>query len=77
MTTRMAAALVAGALAVGIVVGAAGALVVQDATYPAMGMGNMGQVHQMMSSMMSDAGRGPAGSMDPTDHAQHHPGLDQ
>lgn len=77
MTTKLAGALVAGALAIGILVGAAGTVLVHDPTGPAMGMGDMGQMHQMMGSMMGDADTGPAASMDPVDHAQHHAADDQ
>lgn len=77
MTTKLAGALAAGALAIGILLGAAGGVLVRDTTGPAMGMGDMGQMHQMMSSMMGDADMGPAGSMEPADHAQHHAADDR
>ena len=76
MTTKLAAAFAAGALAVGILVGAAGTVVVHDAARPALAMGDMAQMHEMMSGMdgsMMD-GSMPSASMDPADHAAHHGG---
>jgi hypothetical protein len=77
MTTRLAAAVAAGTLAVGILVGAAGTVLVHDATRPTMGMGDMAQMHQMMSgmggSMMDGSMMGaPDASMDPAEHESHH-----
>lgn len=77
MTTKLASALAAGALAIGILVGAAGTVLVHDTSGPAMGMGDMGQMHEMMSGTMGEAGMGPAASMDPADHAQHHASDEQ
>jgi hypothetical protein len=69
MTKKFASALAAGALAVGIVVGAAGTVVVHDATRPAMGMGDMTQMMGMMDGgMMRGTPVGPAL------HDSHHRG---
>ena len=82
MTTKLAGALAAGTLAIGILVGAAGTVLVHDATGASMAMGDMGdmgdmdQMHQMMSTM-GGSNMGPGASMDPADHAQHHAGSDQ
>jgi hypothetical protein len=66
VSNRIAAALAAGALAVGIIVGAAGAVLVGNATSPdRFGMdGSMGQ----MMNMMSGAGFDSMAEL----HAQHH-----
>jgi hypothetical protein len=73
MTTRLTGALAAGALAVGILVGAAGTVLVHDATRPTMGMGDMAQMGQMMDMM----GGSMMGGVDPADHARHHAGPDR
>lgn len=77
ITSKMTAAFAAGALAVGILVGAAGTVLVHDAARPDMGMGDMAQMHQMVSgmggSMMDgDMMGAPAASMDPAEHQSHH-----
>lgn len=81
MTPRVAAAIAAGMLAIGILVGAAGAVVIRDATAPDMaqhmsqmaGMAEgMGQMAGMMSSMGRGASMGGGASMSPQDHASHH-----
>jgi hypothetical protein len=81
MTTKLTGALAAGALAVGILVGAAGTVLVHDATRPSMGMGDMSQMQQMMDmmggGMMGDAAEMPMRGVDPADHQRHHPGLDR
>ncbi|HEX6140985.1 MAG TPA: hypothetical protein VF013_11080 [Candidatus Limnocylindria bacterium] len=77
MTTKLAAALAAAALAVGILVGAAGTVLVHDATRPTMGMAGMAGMHQMMNGgtgPMMDGPMGPGASMDPSLHRSHHGG---
>lgn len=77
MTTRLTGVLAAGALVVGILVGAAGAVLVGDVTRPTMAMepmGDMARTHEMMEAMGSGQ-MGWGGSMDPTDHAAHHRGA--
>jgi hypothetical protein len=76
MTTKLAGALAAGALAVGILVGAAGTALVTDATSPSMGMADMTQMHQMMD-MMGDDSQMPMQGVDPAEHDRHHPDADQ
>jgi hypothetical protein len=88
MTTRMTAAFVAGALAVGIVAGSAGTIVLRDATTPQPGdwtaqMSQVGSMMSMMSSsggmmtgsggmMSGQSGMGPAASGMPDSMQQHH-----
>lgn len=71
MSNRVVAALAAGALAVGIVVGAAGAVLVAGATGPS-GQGMNGSMGQMMNtmggSMMAGVDFGDMAEL----HAQHH-----
>lgn len=78
MTTQRTGALAAGALAVGILVGAAGTVLVHDATRPTMGMGDMGQMQQVMDmmggGMMGEGANMPMRGGDPADHQRHHPG---
>lgn len=85
MTTRLAGAMAAGALAIGILVGAAGTVVVNDVAQPTPPMGQMGAMGAMgamgdmarMQAMMSTMGggaMGPGGSMSAGDHARHHAG---
>ena len=69
MTNKFAGALAAGALTVGILVGAAGTVLIQDATGPAMGMGNMTQMMEMMGGGVMDGT--PVG---PAEHEIHHGG---
>ena len=71
MTNKFAGALAAGALTVGILVGAAGTVLIQDATGPAMGMGDMTQMMEMMDGGMMDGA-----SIAPAEHENHH-GDDQ
>jgi hypothetical protein len=75
MTTRLTGALVAGALAVGMLVGAAGTVLVHDATRPSMGTGDMGQMHRTMT-MMGDGIEMPMRGVDSAEHQRHHPGAD-
>lgn len=81
MTTKLTGALAAGALAVGILVGAAGTVLVHDATRPTIGMGDMGQMQQMMDmmggSMMGDAADMPMSGVDTARHDSHHPDGDR
>ena len=83
MTTRIGAAVAAGFLAIGILVGAAGTIVVRDATTPEFDahMGGMAGMMSMMGAgdvagMMSMMGAGfpmpPDGSMEPGEHESHH-----
>ena len=87
MTTRIGAAIAAGSLAVGILVGAAGTIVVRDATTTDLAdhmrdmsasAGSMGSMAEMMSMMGGGdmAGMmsmmGPNASMTPGDHGSHH-----
>jgi hypothetical protein len=73
MTTRIGAAIAAGFLAIGILVGAAGTIVVRDATTPDH-MGDMAG----MASMMGDGGMAgmmsmtPGASVTPDEHGSHH-----
>lgn len=81
MSTKLTGALAAGALAVGILVGAAGTVLVHDATSPTMGMADMTQMQRMMN-MMEGGMRGggtdmPMRGIDPADHQRHHPGMDR
>jgi hypothetical protein len=86
MTTKLAGALAAGALAVGILVGAAGTVLVHDTTRPTMGMGDMTQMQQMMDmmgggmmgdGMMGDGADMPMRGIDPADHQRHHSGANR
>lgn len=77
MTTKLAAALAAAALAVGILVGAAGSVLVHDATRPTIDMAGMAGMHQVMGGTtgpMMDGPMGPGASMDPALHRAHHGG---
>jgi hypothetical protein len=72
MTNKVAGALAAGALAVGVLVGAAGTVLVHDATGPAMGMNGMTQMMEMMDGgRMGDGMMGDA-PIDPAEHESHH-----
>lgn len=80
MTTRLAATFAAVALTVGILVGAAGTVLIHDATRPATGMGDMAVMRSMMSGMdgsMMDGSLGPGSPMDPAQHEAHHGGSDR
>ena len=83
--TRIAAALAAGALAVGILAGSAGTIVLRDATsaQPVDWTAHMSQIGGMMNGaggMMNGAGgmmngpngTGPAASATPNGMQQHH-----
>lgn len=74
ITTRIAATLAGCALAVGILVGAAGMIVLRDATAPQTGFTAMAELmsSQGMSSMIMMNGSG-ASSMPGGQHDQHHP----
>jgi hypothetical protein len=77
MTTRLAAAFAAVALTVGILVGAAGTILVRDVAHPAMDMADMAAMHSMMTSIdgsMMDGSMGTGSSMDPAQHEAHHGG---
>ena len=76
MTNKFPGAWAAGALTVGILVGAAGTVLVQDATRPAMGMGDMTQMMEMMGGGVMDGAMNgtmtdgtPVG---PAEHESHH-----
>jgi hypothetical protein len=78
MTKRLAGVVAAGVLAVGILVGAAGTVLVHDATGPMMDagdMGDMGDMHQMME-LMGDSEM-PMEATDPAEHERHHAGADE
>jgi hypothetical protein len=81
ITTRIAGALGAGALAVGILVGSAGTIVLRDATAPRAGdwTSAMSQMGSMMSMMGGSFGMmngqnwtGPAATGMPDWMRQHH-----
>lgn len=76
MTTKLTGAIAAGALALGILVGAAGTVLVHDVTRPTMGMGEMGEMGQMMDmmsgGMTSEGGDMPMRGVDPAEHERHH-----
>jgi hypothetical protein len=90
MTTRIGAAIAAGFLAIGILVGAAGTIVVRDATTTDLAdhmramsasagfMGSMAGMMSMMggdmSGMMGGSPMGPNASLTPGDHESHHAG---
>jgi hypothetical protein len=82
MTTRLTAAIAAGALAVGILTGAAGAVVVGNATTNTaldrhsvqmgsmMGVTGSSAMGSMMGMMGGPSGMGPNSGL----HQAHHPG---
>jgi len=83
MTTRIGAAIAAGFLAVGVLLGAAGTVVVRDGTTTdmtdhmrsmsgTMSAGSMGNMAGMMSMMGGASMMGPNASMSPGDHESHH-----
>ena len=79
MTTRIGAAVAAGFFAIGLLVGAAGTIVVRDATTtdPADHMGAMTGMMSMMGAgnmpgMMGGSPMTPSASMRPADHESHH-----
>ena len=74
MPTKVAAAFAAVDLTIGILVGAAGTILVHDATRTPGGMGDMGAMHEMMGGM-----RGPMmdGPTDASLHEAHHRGSDR
>jgi len=54
MTTKLVGPIAAATLAIGILVGAAGTVLVHDTSRPSMAMtdmGDMGQMHEMMRNM--------------------------
>ncbi len=88
MTTRIGAAIAAGFLAIGILVGAAGTIVIRDATasdhmadmaemagmMSMMGGGHMGDMMSMMGGLPMGPGSSiaPGASMMPDQHESHH-----
>ena len=79
MTFRIGAAIAAGFLAIGILVGAAGSIVIRDATAPGLAdhMRDAAPMMSMMgggdlSTMMGGLPMGPNASMAPGDHESHH-----
>jgi hypothetical protein len=74
MTTKLASAFAAVALTVGILVGAAGTVLVHDATRTPMGMTDARAMHQMMGGMGGSLMNGPT---DASQHEVHHPGSDR
>lgn len=80
MITKLAAAFAAVALTVGILVGAAGTVLVHDAPHSPMGTTDMTAMHAMMSGMgssMMDGSMGSGASIDPGQHEAHHAGSDR
>ena len=80
MTTKLTAAFAAGALAIGVLVGAAGAVLIHDATGAPMRVTDLAAMHEMMSntdSSMMDGMMGPGTAIDPGRHEIHHPGSDR
>jgi hypothetical protein len=71
MTSKVTAALAAGLLAIGILVGAAGAIVVRDASTPGIAA-HMDQMSGMMAMMGGSRMMGGA-LISPENHALHHP----
>jgi hypothetical protein len=85
MTKRLTGVLLAGALAIGVLTGAAGTLLINETASAGAGaemmadmpaMAGMEQMHQMMP-MANGAQPGAAASVKPSDHAVHHDGADQ
>lgn len=74
MTTKVASAFAAVALTIGILVGAAGTILIHDATRTPMGMTDMTAMHEMMSGMGGPMMGGPT---DADQHSAHHPGSDR
>lgn len=77
MTTKLTAALAAAALATGILLGAAGTVLIRDVTHAPMGMADMVAMHGMMvgtGDMKMDAMMEPGAPIDPPRHELHHPG---
>ncbi len=72
MTSRLGAAIAAGALALGILVGSASTIIIGSATSPRVGgpMGDLSQMSQMMGAGMMDS----ADMMDSALHRAHHGG---
>jgi len=82
MTTKLVGAAAAATLAIGILVGAAGTVLVHDTSRPSMAMSHMGDMGDMgqMHEMMSNTGgwtMGHGDSMDPVENAPDHDGSDQ
>ncbi|HET7727824.1 MAG TPA: hypothetical protein VFK54_10940 [Candidatus Limnocylindrales bacterium] len=75
MTARTATALAAAMLAVGVLVGAAGAVLMRGATTPdwALMADHMAGIQGM--PMVAAPMMGPGASMPPADHGAHHPGI--
>jgi hypothetical protein len=74
MTTKIGAAIAAGFLATGILVGAAGTIVIREATASdhMADMAGMSAMGSMMSMMGAGSPMGPNASMTPDQHASHH-----
>jgi hypothetical protein len=82
MNTRLTAAIVAGALAIGVLVGAAGSIVIGDAVGDDTAARQDGQMGSMMEMMGADMGSmtemmSGSGAMGPGAHDAHHPDSDQ
>ena len=67
MTTRIGAAFAAGFLAIGILIGAAGTIVLRDATTT-----DLADHMRDMTGMMGGSPMGPNASMTPGDPQSHH-----
>lgn len=76
MSTKLNGALVGGALALGILVGAAGTVLVHDATRPTMSMADATEMTRMMELMGGDMMGGDMMGGE-ADHEAHHPGTER
>jgi hypothetical protein len=79
MTTKLVGPFAAATLAIGILVGAAGTVLVRDTSRPSMAMtemGDMGQMHEMMSNMGGST-MGHGDSRDPVENAPDRNRSDQ
>ncbi|MEJ7802349.1 MAG: hypothetical protein WKH68_03115 [Candidatus Limnocylindria bacterium] len=79
MTTKLVGPFAAATLAIGILVGAAGTVLVHDTSRPSMAMtdmGDMGQMHVMMSNMGGST-MGHGDSRGPVENAPDRNGSDQ
>lgn len=72
MTTRIGAAIAAGFLAIGILVGAAGAIVIRGAT-TSDHMADIGSMMPMMGAGQMSQMMGSGSPIGPQQHEWHHP----
>jgi hypothetical protein len=76
ITNRIAATIAAAALGGGVLLGAAGAVVVRDAANPWTGTAAEAHMSQMNgAAMMNGAGMMTGAGMTPAQHGLHHPGT--